>query len=312
MNKLYIYTTETDREKGRYKFGGVFSDRTTESRVKDQQTGNSESLEMIFSTESDFTDHYVHNKLLDFGYSKVGKGGTEWFGGFESDDEAIATIGKILLESTNTIRFDYVPRFYQEYIKLLFIDKFNQKKGLNKLVFALELAPRFGKTLWSLDLIKSLKTEGYKICLLPAYVLTALSSFEKEFYSFNGFSDDMIFIRKGDDVESIFNEWYGKKLIILPVSLHSEDYKNKYDFIKNLPKKDKVSIIDEADFGCHRKNSQEFINFLESHLDIYITGTAIERVISPLDNIEDNIIRWSYTDMLMVKNGEHPLQKFFV
>jgi hypothetical protein len=142
--------------------------------------------------------------------------------------------------------------------------------------------------------------------------LTALSSFEKEFYSFNGFSDDMIFIRKGDDVESIFNEWYGKKLIILPVSLHSEDYKNKYDFIKNLPKKDKMSIIDEADFGCHRKNSQEFINFLESHLDIYITGTAIERVISPLDNIEDNIIRWSYTDMLMVKNGEHPLQKFFV
>ena len=310
MNKLYIYTTESDREKGRYKFGQTLRD--VEVRKNEQQTGNSEGLETIFEIESDFTDHYVHNKLLDFGYSKVGKGGNEWFSGFESDDEAIATIGKILLESKSTIRLDYTPRFYQEYVKLLFIDKFDNKKNLDKLVFALELAPRFGKTLWSLDLIKTLKTEGYKLCLLPAYVLTALSSFEKEFYSFNGFSDDMIFIRKGDDVLSIFNEWYGKKLIILPVSLHSEDYKNEYSFIKELPKGDKMSIIDEADFGCHRKNSQEFINFLDCHLDIYITGTAIERVISPLDNIEDNIIRWSYTDMLMVKNGEHPLQKFFL
>jgi hypothetical protein len=39
-----------------------------------------------------------------------------------------------------------------------------------------------------------------------------------------------------------------------------------------------------------------------------MTGTAIERVTSPLSNLRDNLIRWSYTDMLMVKEGEHPIQ----
>jgi hypothetical protein len=43
-----------------------------------------------------------------------------------------------------------------------------------------------------------------------------------------------------------------------------------------------------------------------------MTGTAIERVINPLENLEDNVIRWSYTDMLMVKKGEHPLQKHLI
>jgi hypothetical protein len=40
-----------------------------------------------------------------------------------------------------------------------------------------------------------------------------------------------------------------------------------------------------------------------------MTGTAIEKVINPLENLDDNIIRWSYNDMLMVKKGEHPIQK---
>ena len=101
-------------------------------------------------------------------------------------------------------------------------------------------------------------------------------------------------------------------MIILPISLHSEEYQTKFEFISKLPLKDKVSFIDEADFGCHRTNSQDFIKFLNCGLDIYMTGTAIEKVISPLDYIDDNIIRWSYTDMLMVKNGEHPIQKELV
>jgi hypothetical protein len=40
-----------------------------------------------------------------------------------------------------------------------------------------------------------------------------------------------------------------------------------------------------------------------------MTGTAIEKVISSLDNVRDNVIRFSYIDMLMIKNGEHPIQK---
>jgi hypothetical protein len=67
--------------------------------------------------------------------------------------------------------------------------------------------------------------------------------------------------------------------------------------------------MDEADFGTHRGNSQDIIRRVDSKLNVYMTGTAIERVMNPLENLGDNIIRWSYTDMLMVKKGIHPLQK---
>ena len=310
MNTLYIYTTETDREKGRYKFGET--SRQAGDRVKDQQTGNSEELIIVGDMTSDYSDHYVHEELEKLGYVRVGKGGREWFKGFESDDEAVATLGKIISDSKNTELKDYIPRFYQEYIKMVFEYKLNKiQEGKNE--FALELAPRFGKTLWTLDLMKTLFNDyNYKVALLPAFVLTALSSFEKEFYQFKGFNESMVFVRKGDDVDEVMDKYYGKKLIILPISLHTEDYKTKYGFINQLEMSDKVSFIDEADFGCHRDNSQNFIKYLNCGLDVYMTGTAIERVVSPLDNVGDNVIRWSYTDMLMVQNGEHPIQKEFV
>ena len=310
MNTLYIYTTESDRNKGQYKFGETI--REAESRVKDQQTGNSEELIIVGQMTSDYSDHYVHNELEKLGYVRVGKGGREWFKGFESDDEAFATLGKIISTSKNVELKEYIPRFYQELIKMVFEDKLSRVQG-DKNEFALELAPRFGKTLWTLDLMKTLFQDyDYKVALLPAFVLTALSSFEKEFYLFKGFSDSMVFVREGDDVDKVMSENYGKKMVILPISLHTEDYKKKYSFINQLEMSEKVSFIDEADFGCHRDNSQNFIKYLNCGLDVYMTGTAIERVVSPLDNVGDNVIRWSYTDMLMVQNGEHPVQKMFV
>lgn len=310
MKTLYIYTTETDREKGRYKFGET--SRQVDDRVKDQQTSNSEELIIVGDMTSDYSDHYVHEELEKLGYVRVGKGGREWFKGFKSDDEAVATLCKIISDSKNTELKDYIPRFYQEYIKMVFEYKLNKIQG-DKNEFALELAPRFGKTLWTLDLMKTLLNEyNYKVALLPAFVLTALSSFEKEFYQFKGFNESMVFVREGDDVDEVMDKYYGKKLIILPISLHTEDYKTKYGFINQLEMSDKVSFIDEADFGCHRDNSQNFIKYLNCGLDVYMTGTAIDRVVSPLDNVGDNVIRWSYTDMLMVQNGEHPIQKEFV
>jgi len=310
MNTLYIYTTESDRKKGQYKFGETI--REANSRIKNQQTGNSEELIKVGEFTSDYSDHYVHNELEKLGYVRVGTGGREWFKKFESDDEALATLGKIVSTSNSVKLMDYKPRFYQELIKMIFEEKIQNING-DKNEFALELAPRFGKTLWTIDLIKTLFLEySYKVALLPAYFLSALSSFEKEFYLFKGFKDYMVFVSKGDDVKEIFNKYYGKKMIILPISLHTEEYVNKFNFLNKVPMNEKVSFVDEADFGCHRQNSQTFIKFLNCGLDVYMTGTAIERVVSPLENVNDNIIRWSYTDMLLVQNGEHPVQKEFV
>lgn len=308
--KLYIFTTESDRKKGRYKFGET--SRYTEVRVKDLQTGNSEELIIVGDMTSDYSDHYVHNELEKLGYVRVNRGGREWFEGFQSDDEPLATLAKILSTSGSVELIEYVPRFYQDLVKMYFEEKLKKVSG-GKNEFALELAPRFGKTLWTLDLMVTLFNDyNYKVVLLPAYVLTALSSFEKEFYLFKGFKDSMVFVRQSDDVHKIFEQHYGKKMIVLPISLHTEDYKSKFEYLTKLATSDKVSFIDEADFGCHRENSQSFIKYLNCGLDVYMTGTAIDKVVSPLDNVGDNIIRWSYTDMLMVQNGEHPIQKIFV
>jgi hypothetical protein len=312
MNTLYIYTTKSDRKKGNYKFGQTSNDALT--RVNQQQTGNSELLELIYSIEVDdkIRDYDIHDGLVNDGFSRVGDGGNEWFSSFDSDEHSITTLLIILnkIKAPRTLK-PFIPRFYQDYVKLLFEEKLNNNQlkinNNEKVDFALELAPRFGKTLFSLDLMNTtLKNNKFKIILLPTYVLTALSSFKKDFYGFNHFSENMIFV---DDVTKI-NEYYNtNKILVIPISLHMEDFEEKLSFIKNLPPNEKVSFIDEADYGAHRQKSQKFINYLNCGLNIYMTGTGIERVINPLSNIEDNVIRWSYTDMLMVKSGEHPVQK---
>ena len=67
----------------------------------------------------------------------------------------------------------------------------------------------------------------------------------------------------------------------------------------------KVSFIDEADFGAHIDSSKKIIDLLECNLKVLITGTAIERAVAGYD-VHD-IIRWSYTDMLLLQEGTHPL-----
>jgi hypothetical protein len=218
----------------------------------------------------------------------------------------------IISEDKNDTRPIYVPYFYQDVVKMMFEDKMS-KLDLGKKEFALELAPRFGKTIFTIDLINALfNNYGYKICFLPTYVLTALSSFKKDFYRFNGFSHKMVYVDDINNLEGAIQEHYGKKMIIVEVSLHTEYYQKKLSIVKSLPQVEKCSFIDEADFGTWKKNQQDFIKFLGCQLDVYMTGTAIEKIVSVLDYIGDNIIRWSYTDMLMVQEGVHPLQQELV
>jgi hypothetical protein len=308
--KLYIYTTKTYREKGWYKIGETT--KLVKDRVNQQdKTSNPEKLEIIYEIPSIISDKNIHKTLKQLGYKKC-RNKREWFEGFKDDDDVISVINRIISKSKKDTRMEYVPRFYQDVVNMMFIEKLNNV-NTDVIDFALELAPRFGKTIWEIDLIYTLfKKYEYKICILPTYVLTSLTSFNNELHKFKGYSDKMVFINLNDDVEGIINEFYGKKMIIVEVSLMINDYKTKLELIKSLRSEDKVCFMDEADFGTHRNNSQEIIQYIGSKLNVYMTGTAIERVINPLENLEDNVIRWSYTDMLMVKKGEHPLQKHLI
>ena len=309
-NTLYIYTTESDRKLGRYKFGQT--KREANQRVKEQDgTSNSEPLEKIYSIESNLSDHQVH-EMLELKGKKRTRSNREFYETFDGDDDAIYYLNLIISEDEEDTRPTYVPRFYQDVVKMMFEDKLS-KLDSSKKEFALELAPRFGKTIFTIDLIDTLFNDyGYKICFLPAYVLTALSSFKKEFYNFNGYSDKMVYVSDINNIKDVINQHYGKKMIVVEISLHTEDYENKLSAVKSIPQNEKCSFIDESDFGTHRFKSQEFIKYLECNLDVYMTGTAIEKIVSVLDNIGDNIICWSYTDMLMVQEGVHPLQEELV
>lgn len=310
MKTIYVYTTKTYREKGWYKIGET--ERLVVDRVKQQDTtSNPELLEIIFEVNSVISDKEIHSKLEEKGFSKC-RNNREWFEGFNSSDDVIFTINEIISESENDTRPIYEARFYQDYVNMLFIDKL-EKSNNEKVDFALELAPRFGKTIWTIDLVKTLFTDfNYKICFLPSYVLTSLSSFKNDLYKFNGYSNDIKYVSMNEDVTKIVDKYYGKKMIVVETSLHMNEYQDKLNFVSTFPRDEKVCIMDEADFGTHRMNSQNVIRFIDSKLNVYMTGTAIERVINPLENLEDNIIRWSYTDMLLVKKGEHPLQKYLV
>ena len=310
MNKLYIYTTESDRKLGRYKFGQT--KRDAKQRIKEQDgTSNSEPLELVFSIECNLSDRQIHDMLEREGKKKT-RDNREWFESFKNDEEAIYFLNLGISKYRDDNRPTYIPRFYQDVVKMMFEHKLSNL-DFGKKQFALELAPRFGKTIFTIDLIDTLFNKyGYKICFLPAYVLTALSSFKKDFIKFIGYSDNMVYVDDINNLENIIQEHYGKKMIIVEVSLHTEDYQNKLSIVKSLPQVDKCSFIDESDFGAYRTNSQKFIEFLDCDLDVYMTGTAIEKVVSVLDFDNDNIIRWSYTDMLMVHEGVHPFQQELV
>jgi hypothetical protein len=46
---------------------------------------------------------------------------------------------------------------------------------------------------------------------------------------------------------------------------------------------------------------------MNCYLNLYVSGSGLDKITAPLKNIGNNIIRWSYTDMLLVKEGKHPL-----
>lgn len=291
-------------------------------RINEQQTAATHGgLELVHtwdisnSEDSTAVEHSIHNAIVNNGWERLvrenlgGKvGSTEWFdfGGLD-EYEVINFVSKVIQKVTGDVKLDsYRGRGYQEYVKSEVLKAVNNGSE----VIGCELAARFGKTLWSLDLFKTLTEEnGFQYMLLPAYVLTAHSSFGKEIASFEEFKD-IIFINDKDDnfVETI-RENTDKKLVI-GISLHTpESSQSKYNVIAELDKSKKVSFIDEADFGAHTDSSRQIADSLQPGLIILMTGTAIERAIASYD--VDSIVKWSYFDMLTLKDGTHPILKTF-
>ena len=136
MNILYVHTTPTDRQKGKYKFGQT--KRTADDRIKEQaRTAMSENPEKVWEGTSELTDHEVHKKLTSMGYVHIIR---EWYGGFTSDDEVVTVMSQIISETSQDTRVEYAPRYFQSVIKNQFLSKYQDELslGYKKIDFAFE------------------------------------------------------------------------------------------------------------------------------------------------------------------------------
>lgn len=323
---IYVYRRKDSKE-NTYKIGkadqrvnqieDITIDEIGTVRISEQLTAATYGEYEVINTfdishveSSTVVEHAIHRGIELAGFTRLTrqiegkKGTTEWFDFADANEGEVLELVKNLVEkySGSSGLSTYTPRGYQSHVKTQVIDAIHNG---GKIIGA-ELAARFGKTLWALDVFKTLTEEkGFQYLILPAYVLTAHASFQKELRSFADF-DEMVFISdKDNDFEEKITANIDKKLVIA-TSLHTpEDSLGKYSVVANLDSSKKIAFIDEADFGAHTESSKFRIDILNIPTKVIMTGTAIERALAGYD--VDVIVKWSYFDMLLLKDGNHPM-----
>lgn len=331
---IYIYTDGKDYKIGKADREANSPEECADIRISEQMTAVSKGKFWTVSVfeitnekvDSLFVEGYIHNKIELLGYERIKRkfvkaqgdlreGNSEWFN-FRNlkEYEVLNLVRKIFLEVNKVSgQKHYIPRFYQDIVDALVIDKILNQKNEDSISIALELAPRFGKTLWSLNLFNALtKLLGIKVLILPTFVLSAESSFIKEISNFSDFENFVMLDPQSEDFkEKVRIAKENNKSIFIAASMHmSKDrLKNYKESMKIFVSSEIMSIVDEADFGAHTDSSREILNAVKSKITLLITGTAIERAVRGL-NINNNIIIWTQTDMQMVKKGTHPLLKY--
>ena len=324
IRTIYVYTTNTYGKQSWVKVGETV--RSADERISEQdgtsmpepliRVQNSEGNVLEFETY--LTDEEIRKELFKLGYFEVRQDKKrEWVGGFENPlengDEIELAINKIIAKSGNDTRKEYKPYFYKKFIKNVFLRilDINLTFGKKVMEFALELAHRFGKTTWMIDLLITMFDKyGFRLAVLPSYWLSSLSSFEKELSRWNGFDEKIHFVKRGESVKDAIKTWYGTKLIVVELSLHQTDedkFESSIKEIKKLKSSEILALIDEADYGVPQPNQMKKIESLGCSVNVYLSGSGLDKITAPLKNIGNNIIRWSYTDMVLCKEGKHPL-----
>lgn len=327
---IYIY--KDNSKEFYYKIGYAdirigFNPETTsameiaEKRIHEQRSAavNSDfSIVYVFdisdiNISSKEVESYIHDKFKLY-RKKINKNlrkgekelrNTEWFVLEKfSDIDVIEFVNRCIKAKTSVnAKVKYKLRSYQEYLKQKFLLNYNS--GYD--TFTLELAPRFGKTLFILDLFADLvENHGFNYLILPTYILSTNTSFKNEIRKYQQF-DEFIFV---DDKDKDFlSKIKNNDKVIIGLSLHltEEKHKEYVDAINELCRGKKLLVIDEADQGTCTLESQDKVNQINSDIYIDMSGTGLCKILnSKHKNGEPCHLSFSYTEMLLAKHKRHP------
>ena len=180
------------------------------------------------------------------------------------------------------------------------LDRFISLLDEGKQKIMAELAARFGKTLLYLSTFDHLDAQ---VMVVGSYYLTALSSFRKEVCKYRQFENFVVLDLYSDTFQAdfSFNLAQGKKIVVM-VSLCGDKNGNslRNDNARFLSKiSNKITVIDEADYGAHTKSCVPFVNLIGKGSPIILTtGTNSERAKGEHNDV-DAFFKVTYLDMLM-------------
>jgi hypothetical protein len=239
---------------------------------------------------------------------------------FELHNQKKCTLSKILSEETTAKEWASFPddnpeEIWREYLgsnanrsdlgltiwQLEAMDQIFSFLGEGKKKIIAELAARFGKTLEFLATFSAMKQQ---VMVVGSYYLTALTSFKKEALRYQQFNNFKCLELKSETFQQDFNRYLeeGKKIVVLSSlcgdkSTDTTIRNQNAAFIEQFT--DKITVIDEADYGAHTGNCVPFVNQIGSGAPIILTtGTNSDRACNNHNDI-DAFFRVTYLDMIM-------------
>ena len=314
---IYAYTTpEIERHNGWTKIG--YTEKDVEERIKEQTHTADIKWDLewkgtaIFDdgTGDSFRDTDFHSYLRKKEYAQDESENNEWFEitGEESHKEFIEfKSNRGLIESAKKA-IEYKLRIEQEDAVSKTVEYFKMHEEGE---FLWNAKPRFGKTLSTYDLIKSI--DAQKVLIVtnrPAIANSWFEDYEKFLGQESGYSfvsdvdalkDRVGVLTREEYVHSILND--GNENLIQFVSLQdikgSIYFGGKHDKLKELSKKDgmlwDLLVIDEAHEGVDTYKTDVAFDQINRKNTLHLSGTPFKALANSKFD-DDAIFNWTYAD----------------
>lgn len=182
-----------------------------------------------------------------------------------------------------------------------------KKNGQKRVNIVANLCPRFGKTIWALELFNKLnKKYGTQVMILPAYWLSVHTSFADEVSKFRDFMNMVVIDTREEEAEAkVRQALKDGKQVVVQLSLHGDldEWKEKTAWVQSIAK-DAFVFSDEADFGSHTENQVAKLRFIleqgkiKTSVNIFASGTNIQRIaLNARGQKVDDVIDVAYSQL---------------